>query len=859
MTTDAGGPAELDEPGLDELSQARLAEGRALLANLMAEDARLAGAMGAERDYSKPDWDAGPAHEAYYAWDEGTWLTPLSVEQRRCVLFAASELQARGGHPYSRPHRWLGQLAELPLGLAVGDVRLLAALSEPGQDDGGYEPFEHVLDFLEQLLATGALGATSLADAIADQVQQWNPMAHHWHGADWVLRASDEDREEHVSDVADLRTRALALAGRPPAPPALEGFVSRDDGWGLAAIARLGVIEDWPSGVVALIEHCALAKATRPGSRWNKVCRQRLEAIAEPADLLKDLLELVVTTEPVNFLTRQGRRAFLVGFNEQLIKGLVWAAGVLDPPWLPQVLQAVAVRCLRLCSGHVFRATAVQGEKIPNACFHALAESGSDASLIALARIGRATTNGSVLNHLARILQEVSAERGLSPDSLLDHLTPDHGLDAETGQLSIQTETGLWTIRLDDRHGAVAQGPPDTDAPQEVIDATAEIKATVSTVRDRLDGLLSNYREWHVTDFADGYVRHPLVGWLARRLVWTYTTPNGDTVHGFPDAAGAEVTTPQGSFQVPVDGLVRLTHPVLLTGTEVGQLRRLGQELAITQPVRQLWRETYQVSADEQRQGLFSERYAGHILRFSHGYGLARRRGWTGGFLSAAWDGGDTAVAKRDYPSAGLRASWALSDVDGIPGEVAVGLCKTDRLSFSPLGDAYGAPVPLADVPADVFSEAMRDLDLVVSVTTVANDPAWFTDNRFHPGIDEYWKRIAEGGFVQFRSHRREVIAEFFDGLTSEKYELTDAELIVRGALATYRIDLATANVRMEPGGKYLSFDTKLSRQAQYDHDVWWLPAFDDDEILRRILIRAAILADDEHLASRKLLKQIRG
>jgi hypothetical protein len=32
-----------------------------------------------------------------------------------------------------------------------------------------------------------------------------------------------------------------------------------------------------------------------------------------------------------------------------------------------------------------------------------------------------------------------------------------------------------------------------------------------------------------------------------------------------------------------------------------------------------------------------------------------------------------------------------------------------------------------------------------------------------------------------------------------------------------------------------------------------------DDEILQRILIRAAILADDEQLASRKLLKQIRG
>ena len=126
----------------------------------------------------------------------------------------------------------------------------------------------------------------------------------------------------------------------------------------------------------------------------------------------------------MSYLTGQGRQDLLIGFNEQLIKGLVWASGLLDPPWLPEVLRAVAVRCLRLCRGHGYRGTPVQGEKIPHACFHALAASGSDASLIALARIGRATTNGSVLNHLSRILQEVSAQRGLSADSLLDQLAP---------------------------------------------------------------------------------------------------------------------------------------------------------------------------------------------------------------------------------------------------------------------------------------------------------------------------------------------------------------------------------------------------------------------------------------------------
>jgi hypothetical protein len=65
--------------------------------------------------------------------------------------------------------------------------------------------------------------------------------------------------------------------------------------------------------------------------------------------------------------------------------------------------------------------------------------------------------------------------------------------------------------------------------------------------------------------------------------------------------------------------------------------------------------------------------------------------------------------------------------------------------------------------------------------------------------------------------------------------------------------------VRTEPGGKWLSFDTRTAPDKAYNHDILGLPAIDDDEILQRILVRAAILADDEQLASRKLLKQIRG
>jgi hypothetical protein len=854
----------------DELAAARLTEGRAILSGLISERDELQTAAIAERDelmYRGRGWEPAeaPARQALEDWDHviPERFARMTAEQQRCLLLALSERLAAGGeqNQYSAPSRWLCELSGMPLDLVAGDLRLLATVAEPGAGTGGYRPFEVVASKVEALLAQGAPGAERLADSVADQVSGWNVMKYHWYGADTVLRATPDQLREWGtgSNVAELRDKALELAKRMPALPAFEGKVSRDDGWGLAVIGWLGLVEDWPTGLRPLLEHCATARTPRPGPKWEKTCRQRLEILAEAESVVGRLLDLLVSTEPVSFLTDDGRRMLLVGFNEQLIKGIVWAAGLLDPPWLPEVLRSVATRCLRLCSGHVFRGTAVQGEKIPYACFRALATSGSDESLVALARIGQATSNGAVLKNLAKTLQEVAAARGMSAASLLDRLTPDHGLGYD-GQVTIDTDAGAWVIRLQDREGAVAQGPAHADVPPQVSEMLAEIKTTVSAVRTRLEALFAERRQWHADDFADCYLRHPLCCWLATRLAWTFTpTDGGPTIRGFPDPASACVRTPQGAVPVPPGCLVQLVHPVQLTAEELAGLRQLCEDLEIRQPVRQLWRETYTPRTDE-RDGLYTERYAGHILRFAQAYGLARRRGWVSGFLSGAWDGGDTANSRRDYPAAGLRASWALGQFDEVSGEIAVDLCVTERVWFSPLGDVDMAPIPLADVPGEVFSEAMRDLDLVVSVTTVANDANFLETYRGWPALDQYWDRITRNGLDQLRLNRRDFLAAFCDGPEiGQRYRLTDRELVVTGSLATYRIDLATANVRMEPGEKWLSFDGPAGSGEAYNHDILGLPAIDDDEILQRILLRAAILADDEQLASRKLLKQIRG
>jgi hypothetical protein len=288
------------------------------------------------------------------------------------------------------------------------------------------------------------------------------------------------------------------------------------------------------------------------------------------------------------------------------------------------------------------------------------------------------------------------------------------------------------------------------------------------------------------------------------------------------------------------------------------QFRRLALDAGIRQPVRQLWRETYRPSAAAGDRELYSGRYDGHVLRSRQLFGLTRGRGWHGGFLSGAYDGGGTASARRDYRAAGLRVSWRLETLE--PGSGPhVELCLTGRLIFTASGDAAMAPIPLADVPPELFSEAMRDLDLFVSVTTIASDPTWPRDPGAPPILAGYWARADRSGLDQLRAGRRQALAPMYaTSGPDDRCHLTERDLVIHGSLATYQIDLATANVRMEPSGKWLSFDTERAAPAGTTDLFPWLPVTDDHEVLRRVVVRAAILADDERLASRRLLRQIR-
>jgi hypothetical protein len=153
-------------------------------------------------------------------------------------------------------------------------------------------------------------------------------------------------------------------------------------------------------------------------------------------------------------------------------------------------------------------------------------------------------------------------------------------------------------------------------------------------------------------------------------------------------------------------------------------------------------------------------------------------------------------------------------------------------------------------VPAIVFSEAMRDVDLLVGVTSIAADPEWI--DRGPDRLRDYWRDTTFGDLTESAVSRRELLAELLPSLRiADRCYVDEPSLVVRGRRRTYRIHLGRGNVLMEPNDRYLCIVP-----ARRDRSQPRLP-FEGDERLSVILSKAFLLADDHKIRDETILRQL--
>lgn len=312
-------------------------------------------------------------------------------------------------------------------------------------------------------------------------------------------------------------------------------------------------------------------------------------------------------------------------------------------------------------------------------------------------------------------------------------------------------------------------------------------------------------------------LQHPVLAALLRRLVLV-----GDGLCGYPLEDGRALRDHAGR-ETPITAAasLRLAHPLDLFATREWHLwQRDCLRREIVQPFKQVFRELYVLTDAEREERLRSRRYAGHQLQPRQALALLGTRGWV-------WHA-EQGVRRVDHHSGlaawieFLEAPYTPVDVEGLTLESVV---FTRRGQWEAL--------PLEAIPPRLFSEAMRDLDLVVSVANRA-------------GVDPE----ASASSIEARAALvRETCALL--GLANVRLEGRHA--VIEGKLGTYSLHLGSAVVHKLPGGHVCIVPVHAQHRGRL-----FLPFVDDDPKTAEILSKVLLLARDGEIKDPSILEQIR-
>ncbi len=430
----------------------------------------------------------------------------------------------------------------------------------------------------------------------------------------------------------------------------------------------------------------------------------------------------------------------------------------------------------------------------------------------------------------AAIAQENLARTAGYPDPQRLQYAMEARVVADLAQGPVRVTVGEVTVSL-----AVDQwGEPDLTAakgerPLKAIPAALRKDARITALQTRRTELKRQRARMCVSleeamirgdAFAGAELRqlfaHPILARLLEDLVLI-----GAGLIGYPAESGMVLRKHDGTPQpVAAQEVVRIAHPHDLLQTGEWHLWQRDCFLAeCTQPFKQVFRELYVLTEAEQVDGRLSRRYAGQQVNTKQALALLSQRAWVN-----HPDEGIRRTFHVEEVSAFLEvtgSTWTPADVEGL---------TIEAVSFTRRGD--WKRLPLADIPPRLFSEVMRDLDLVVSVAHAG-------------GVDPE----ATASTVEMRAALlRETCAML--GLNNVRVQKHHA--LIDGKLANYSLHLGSGVVHRLPGGALCIVPVHSQHRGRL-----FLPFADNDPKTAEVISKALLLAKDGEIKDSTILEQI--
>lgn len=401
--------------------------------------------------------------------------------------------------------------------------------------------------------------------------------------------------------------------------------------------------------------------------------------------------------------------------------------------------------------------------------------------------------------------------------------------DLTNGPVSVTEGEVVVTLSIDadgdPEFGVTKKGAKLKSVPANVRkhEAIAELRSRVSDLRRQRSRMRRSLEESmcrgdrFTREEMGGFFAHPLLRPIVERLVFV-----GDgALVGYPAEGGAILRDRSGHVEpIGSNDELRVAHPLDLF--ERGEWHEWQQECFAQermQPFKQVFRELYPKTASERGVEL-TRRYAGHQVNPRQAMALLRQRQW----IHSPGEG-----VRRVHHDLGLIAElwfqesfYTPAEVDGLTLE-GVGFRRRDRESKS---------LVLDEIPDRVFSEAMRDLDLVVSVAHAG-------------GVDPE----ASASTVEMRAA---LLRETCRLLKLDNVRIEGQHAFITGTRAEYGVHLGSATTSITPGRALFI----VAVHSQYRGRLF-LPFADDDPRTAEVMAKVLLLSRDAEIKDPSILEQI--
>lgn len=310
---------------------------------------------------------------------------------------------------------------------------------------------------------------------------------------------------------------------------------------------------------------------------------------------------------------------------------------------------------------------------------------------------------------------------------------------------------------------------------------------------------------------------NPVLSPLLLKLVWTDGEHHGflKNENGILKLLGVnkdEITLKEENL--------RIAHPYDLkrTGEWAAYMHAL-YEGKLKQPFKQVFREYYPLTEEELSEKTISRRYAGHQVQPQKTVALLKGKGWTVDY--------EEGLQKVFYKENLIVRMYALADWFS-PADIEAPTLETVEF----FDRKTGKNVALSEVPPILFSETMRDLDLVVSVAHVG-------------GVDPE----ASHSTVEMRTA---IAAELLRILKVTNVEMIGSHAKIRGTLSNYSVHLGSGVVHAESHGMIAILPVHSQARGRI-----FLPFADDDPKTAEIMSKILMLSEDKKIKDPSILRQI--